>query len=209
MRVRLPLAVLVALVAALVLGCRAQITESSPQASPDHSCPSTGTAPPEGCWQAVLPLGSGGFPAAPGSQNRPFSEPDRFPLTLTPHIAYGDSLWMTAQTNAYSSPDGLTWTEHTKADWGERIYESLVYFKGRLWMFGGLDYRARNVKNDIWSSSDGVTRSNLGDAAWPVRGSEAAVATIAAGFEQLGLEAIGAETRPQNLPAQALLPSWA
>jgi RimJ/RimL family protein N-acetyltransferase len=36
-------------------------------------------------------------------------------------------------------------------------------------------------------------------------GFEAAVATIAAGFEQLGLEAIGAETRPQNLPAQALL----
>jgi RimJ/RimL family protein N-acetyltransferase len=36
-------------------------------------------------------------------------------------------------------------------------------------------------------------------------GFEAASATIAAGFEQLDLEAIGAETRPQNLPAQALL----
>jgi RimJ/RimL family protein N-acetyltransferase len=36
-------------------------------------------------------------------------------------------------------------------------------------------------------------------------GFEAAAATIAVGFEQLDLEAIGAETRPQNLPAQALL----
>jgi [ribosomal protein S5]-alanine N-acetyltransferase len=36
-------------------------------------------------------------------------------------------------------------------------------------------------------------------------GFEAASATIAAGFEQLNLPAIGAETRPENLPAQALL----
>ena len=36
-------------------------------------------------------------------------------------------------------------------------------------------------------------------------GFEAAGATIAAGFEQLNLPAIGAETRPENLPAQALL----
>ena len=36
-------------------------------------------------------------------------------------------------------------------------------------------------------------------------GFEAASATIAAGFEQLGLSVIGAETRPENRPAQALL----
>lgn len=36
-------------------------------------------------------------------------------------------------------------------------------------------------------------------------GFEAANATIAAGFEQRELAAIGAETRPENLPAQALL----
>lgn len=36
-------------------------------------------------------------------------------------------------------------------------------------------------------------------------GFEAASATIAAGFEQLDLPVIGAETRPGNLPAQALL----
>ena len=36
-------------------------------------------------------------------------------------------------------------------------------------------------------------------------GFEAANATIAAGFDQRELAAIGAETRPENLPAQALL----
>jgi RimJ/RimL family protein N-acetyltransferase len=36
-------------------------------------------------------------------------------------------------------------------------------------------------------------------------GFEAASTTIAVGFEQLDLPAIGAETRPENLPAQALL----
>jgi ribosomal-protein-alanine N-acetyltransferase len=36
-------------------------------------------------------------------------------------------------------------------------------------------------------------------------GFEAASATIATGFEQLNLGSIGAETRPENLPAQALL----
>ena len=36
-------------------------------------------------------------------------------------------------------------------------------------------------------------------------GFEAASATIAVGFAELGLPAIGAETRPENLPAQSLL----
>jgi hypothetical protein len=123
-----------------------------------------GTPASEGCWQAVLPLGSGGYPADPGSENTPVWEPGRFPLTLTPHIAYQGNLWMTAQTRAYSSPDGLTWTEHHKTDWGERIYESLVDFKGRLWMLGGLDYQASTFLNDIWSSPDGITWTRHGTA---------------------------------------------
>jgi len=66
----------------------------------------------------ILPLGSGGFPAIPSSQNEPLWEPGRFPLSLAPHIAYDDALWMVSQTRAYSSPDGLTWTEQAKTDWG-------------------------------------------------------------------------------------------
>ena len=149
MRVHSPLAIIVALVAVMAVGCGGQVTWSSPQTSPDQSCPSLNTPPLEGCWQTVLPLGSGGYPADPDSANSPLREPGRFPLTLAPPIAYHGKLWMTAQTRAYSSPDGLTWTEHAKTDWGERIYESMVYFKGRLWMFGGLDYQARSFLNDV------------------------------------------------------------
>src|SRR4029453_7237439 len=171
MRVRLAQAVIGARVAVLAVGGSGQAKVAAPQASPDHSCPTRGVASSEGCWQAILPLGSGGFPATPGSENTPLWEPGRFPLTLTPQIAYHDALWMTAQTRAYSSPDGMIWTEHIKTDWGERIYESITYFKGRLWMYGGLDYAARTFLNDIWSSSDGVTWSKMGAAGWPPRGS--------------------------------------
>ena len=175
MRVRPALALVVALVAVLTLSCSGQVGASGQQASPDNTCPAASTAPSEGCWQAILPLGSGGYPAAPGSENTPLWEPGRFPLTLTPQIAYRNALWMTAQTRTYSSPDGLTWTEHPKTDWGERIYESIVYFKGRLWMYGGLDYQARTFLNDIWSSSDGVTWSKIGAAGWSPRGSQTVV----------------------------------
>ena len=73
-------------------------------------------------------------------------------------------------------PTVLTWTEHAKTDWGERIYESIVYFKGRLWMYGGLDYQARTFLNDIWSSSDGVTWSEPADTrAWSPRGGQTVV----------------------------------
>jgi N-acetylneuraminic acid mutarotase len=82
---------------------------------------------------------------------------------------------MVSQTRAYSSPDGLTWTEHPKSDWGERIYESIIYFKGRMWIYGGLDYQARTFLNDIWSSADGVTWSKIGNAAWSPRGSHTVV----------------------------------
>lgn len=167
MRARLVWTAVVVLVAALAAGCSGRVDASPPQTSLDHSCPSTGIARSDGCWEAILPPGNGGYPATPDSQNTPLWEPGRFPLTLTPQIAYGGSLWMTAQTRAYSSPDGLAWTEHLKTDWSERIYQSIVYFKGRLWMYGGLDYQARTFLNDIWSSSDGVMWSKMGTASCP------------------------------------------
>jgi hypothetical protein len=166
----------VALVAVFTVACGAPVRgRSSSAVSLGESCPSKGPVPSAGCWQTVLPLGSGGFPAAPGSQDRPRWKPGLFPLTLKPQLAFSDTLWMTGQVRAYSSSDGLTWTEHEKTDWGERIYEATVYFKGRLWTYGGLAYQSRTFLNDIWSSSDGITWANLGTAAWPVRGGHTVV----------------------------------
>ena len=74
-----------------------------------------------------------------------------------------------SQTHAYSSPDGLDWTQHDKVDWGERISQAYAFFNGRLWMFGGLDYKTRKPRNDVWSSSDGVEWRSEGAAPWPAR----------------------------------------
>ena len=142
-------------------------------ATPASTQPVAGCA--SGCWRQVLPLGSGGFPPSPGSNDRPLWEPGRFPLTLPPLLGPGGDLWMTAQQVAYSSPDGLTWTQHAKTDWGGRIYQFMVSFKGRLWMYGGLDYEGRTFLNDIWSSADGTAWQRIGPAAWPGRGAAAVV----------------------------------
>ena len=128
---------------------------SSDPASSAAPCATPDLAATTGCWREVLPLGSGGFPPSPGSHDQPLWQPGMFPLTLTPRLAFHDEMWMTAQTVTYSSPDGLPWTQHDKTDWGERIYHAIAYFKGKLWLFGGLDYQARTFLNDIWSSSDG------------------------------------------------------
>jgi hypothetical protein len=175
MRAYLLRVVVVALVAVWTVACAGQVRGPSPAVSVGESCPSAGPVPSAGCWRAVLPPGSGGFPAAPGSQDTPRWKPGLFPLTLEPHLAFSGALWMTGQTRAYSSPDGLTWTKHEKSDWGERIYEATVYFKGRLWTYGGLAYQSRRFLNDIWSSADGVSWTKLGTAAWPARGGHTVV----------------------------------
>jgi N-acetylneuraminic acid mutarotase len=175
MRAHLPRLVVVALVAISTVACGGQVRGSTPASSLGASCPSSGPVPSVGCWQQILPPGSGGFPAAPDSRDTPRWRPGLYPLTLKPHLAFADTLWMIGQTRAYSSPDGLTWTEHEKTDWGERIYEATVYFKGRLWTYGGLAYQSRTFLNDIWSSSDGVAWTNLGTAAWPARGGHTVV----------------------------------
>ena len=143
-----------------------------PGATPAQTCAVPGLTADPGCWHQVRPLGSGGFPPAPGSQDTPQWEPGRFPLTLTPHLAFGGELWMVARQHSYSSPDGLAWTQHDKTDWGDRIYQSVVYFKDRLWMYGGMDYQSRTFLHDIWSTADGMNWTQAGTAAWPARGSQ-------------------------------------
>ena len=121
------------------------------------------------CWRLVMPLGSGGFPSEPGSQDSPRWEPGRFPLGLQPVIAFNDDLWMLSRTHAWSSSDGLTWAHVAKTDWGERIWHEVVYFDHNLWMYGGLRYADRVVQNDIWSSADGASWTRVGEAAWSPR----------------------------------------
>ena len=180
MRVSMARPAIVAVAAVLAAGCSG---DDGSTALPDDGRADDGRRTVELCgrrgsvralWEEVLPLGSGAFPT--GSGNMPEWEPGKFPLTLTPQVAFDGDLWMTAQVVAYSSPDGLVWTEHQKTDTRERIYSSVVFFDDRLWMFGGFDYDTRTFLNDVWVSSDGVTWTNEGPAAWSPRGGHAVVA---------------------------------
>jgi len=154
----------------VVLACAALGTHDT---SRRLVCP--GPATTLGCWGQLRPLGSGGFPPEPGSNDRPSWAPGKIPVTLFPVVAFGGDLWMVSQTHSYSSADGLVWSQHDKEDWGERIGQSFVFFRDRLWMLGGLDYRTRRALGDVWSSADGVHWRPAGVAAWPERTGAAVV----------------------------------
>jgi hypothetical protein len=125
------------------------------------ACPLSAQDASGACWELVRPYGSGAFP----DQWRP----GKFPLGLVPLVAFGDQLWMIGRRSSYSSSDGLTWQAHAKDDWGERIGEAHVFFRGQLWTLGGLAYESRVFLNDVWRSPDGARWEQVGPAAWPGR----------------------------------------
>lgn len=112
-------------------------------------------------WEQVLPFGNGSF--------QQDWKPGTFPLGLTPIVAFGNNLWMVGQKAVWSSVDGIHWSQHPKKDWGERISMSYVYFKGKLWMMGGMKYGERQLVNDLWSSLDGTSWEPVGQGQWPAR----------------------------------------
>ena len=138
------------------------------------SCASAAVAAPAGCWQKVLPLGSGGFPPAPGSQNEPVWEPGKFPLTLRPQAGHrrraldgraDRRVLLTGRSHVDRARQDRLGRADLPAHWSA--------FQGKLWMFGGLDYDSGAFLNDIWVSSDGTTWENAGTAAWTPRGGHA------------------------------------
>jgi hypothetical protein len=87
-------------------------------------------------------------------------------------LTYGSKMWFMggwfngrlpghSSSNAvWSSSDGATWEKATEhAGWTPRISAAVADFKGQMWVLGGLeDYYFgddSNLKNDVWSSSDG------------------------------------------------------
>jgi hypothetical protein len=157
--------ILSALAAFLLLAaaCGGDDDDASP------SCATPGTSPPAGCWEQVLPKGSGAFP--PGSGNTPEWAPGKFPQGLQPVIAFSGDLWMTSPRAAWSSPDGLTWTMHDKDETPCLLAAVYAFFDGRLWMYGGSELPGNVFHNEIWSSPDGEHWSKNGTAAWPGRDS--------------------------------------
>jgi hypothetical protein len=65
-------------------------------------------------------------------------------------------------------------------------------------MYGGLDYQARAFLHDLWSSSDGMTWTQVGTAAWPNRG-----ARVGAGMDAGTTDAYRRLPSPLPLPPLA------
>lgn len=83
---------------------------------------------------------------------------------------FGDA--KTLKNDVWSSKDGKTWERATEnAGWTPRAYHQAVTFKGKLFVLGGGNYLPQyEVRNDVWSSEDGVTWTQLTDKApWSPR----------------------------------------
>ncbi|WP_342083672.1 hypothetical protein [Dyadobacter sp. OTU695] len=75
------------------------------------------------------------------------------------------------------SKDGSDWQQAGSAAWAPRKGHALVVFKNKLWLFGGTskisrDFESLEMKNDVWSSSDGLTWTReVQQAPWAPRDS--------------------------------------
>ena len=79
----------------------------------------------------------------------------------------------TSYNDVWSSSDGVSWTEATgNAPWAAREGASAVVFDNKMWIMGGASgsYPSNTDYNDVWSSSDGVSWTEVtGTAAWAAR----------------------------------------
>ncbi|MFO0879730.1 MAG: kelch repeat-containing protein [Gemmataceae bacterium] len=121
-------------------------------------------------------------------KDAPFRHTD-LPMT----ISFKDRLWFmggwhggrlkhaSASNEVWSSEDGTTWKQATAAaGWSPRIAAGAVVFKDRMWILGGVQKYYfgddKDLKNDVWSSADGITwKQETARAPWAPRAYHAAV----------------------------------
>ena len=89
-------------------------------------------------------------------------------------IIQGDNIieyWRAPHFNdIWHSEDGVQWNQVTaSAEWPPRRSMSVVFFKDRLWMFGGWS-PTTGYTNDIWSSVNGIHWTQVAqNTEWPAR----------------------------------------
>lgn len=122
------------------------------------------------------------------TQEAPWKHSD-LPMT----VVFDDKMWFMggwyngrlaghgSSNEVWSSTDGKSWTQATEhAGWTPRLAGTVVEFKGRMWLLGGIeDYyfgTEKSLKNDVWSSADGKTWTlATADAGWSPRAYHQAV----------------------------------
>jgi len=75
----------------------------------------------------------------------------------TENYYFGDAA--SVKNDVWSSADGQTWTQATaKAAWSPRAYHQAVTLNDKMYVLGGGNYvPTYEARNDVWSSTDGVS----------------------------------------------------
>lgn len=106
---------------------------------------------------------------------------------LSMSLTFKDKMWFmggwyngrlpghSASSQVWSSTDGTGWKHETKAaGWSPRIASAIVEFQDKMWILGGTENYYfgddKSLKNDVWSSTDGVKWEQVTNAApWSPR----------------------------------------
>lgn len=121
---------------------------------------------------------------------REASQPLWAPRTAFSLAVHNDRLWLAGgwtedpenpglvtarHADVWVSDNGLYWSRATdNAPFGQRRNGRLLSMGGKLWLVGGYVYNeqtgAYEAKNDVWSSSDGISWTQaMASAPWPLR----------------------------------------
>lgn len=90
-------------------------------------------------------------------------------ITMT-SVFFDNTLWMYGGmkyqerqliNEIWYSKDGINWQQAENASWQPRKGHEVVEFNNKLWLFGGVsrvskDFESLELKNDVWSSTDGL-----------------------------------------------------
>lgn len=79
--------------------------------------------------------------------------------------------------DAWSSVDGVAWTQHADPPWHPRQYHSVAAFDGKLWVLGGYTWEISANHRDVWYSADGENWYELPDTPWTERHAASVVVT--------------------------------
>ena len=94
-------------------------------------------------------------------------------------IVFDNKLWVfggaysnTSYNDAWSSPDGITWTNHGNMAWSPRESARVVLLNGVLYLIGGMDLGTTPVTyfNEVWQSTDGIVWVKISDNIWDIGG---------------------------------------
>src|ERR1019366_2221828 len=89
-------------------------------------------------------------------------------------VVYNGLMWVIGgydttfadQNDAWSSPDGITWTKAPPtATFPARDGHTSVVYSGAMWVIAGVNNNTGPIYNDVWSSTDGATWTQATSAA--------------------------------------------